>query len=171
VVQALTPLRDEFPGVRWLPPDSLHLTLLFLGDRHPSGVPDIAAAVDAMAAAQAPFEIRTDGGGGRAGPAQRGGIGVAWLNLDRGADEAAALATDLGRRLDTGMAWPEKGHAPHLTVARRAPHSLIARLREPGAVPTVSWLQERVVLFQSDLGSAGPHYQTLHEARLEAPTG
>jgi 2'-5' RNA ligase len=164
-------LRDEYPRVRWLPPDSLHLTLLFIGDTDPTRVPGIEAAMDEVAAAQPRFEMRTDGGGGRAGPAERGGIGVAWLNLDRGADEAAALATDLGRRLDTGMAWPEKGHAPHLTVARRAPHSLIARLREPGAVPTVSWLQERVVLFQSDLRSAGPHYEALHEARLEAPTG
>jgi 2'-5' RNA ligase len=131
-------------------------------------VPDIAAAMDAAAAQQAPFEIRTDGGGGRAGPRQRGGIGVAWLNLDRGADEAAAMATNLGRILDTGMAWPEKGHAPHLTVARRAPHTLIARLREPDSVAAVSWLQDRMVLFESHLGSAGPQYEALHEARLGA---
>lgn len=169
MLEALAPLRAEFLGVRWLRPETLHLTLLFLGDMDPSRVPDVSAAVDEAAAAQEPFEVRTNGGGGRAGPVHRGGIGVAWLNLDRGAEEAAAMATDLGRRLGTGTAWPEKGHAPHLTVARRAPRALISRLRLTDVVPPVSWMCERIVLFRSHLGAVGPQYEALHQAMLGEP--
>jgi 2'-5' RNA ligase len=162
----LAPLQDEFPGVRWLPPDSLHLTVLFIGDTDPARIPDVGAAMEAVAAGQPPFEIRTARGGGRTGPRHRGGIGVAWLNLDRGDREAAAMATDLGGRLGTGIAWPEMGHAPHLTIARRAPQALIARLRDADALPAVSWRQKRLVLFSSRLGGTGPDYEPRHEVLL-----
>lgn len=163
---ALAPLHERLPHVRWLPPDSLHLTVLFLGGTLESRLPELRAAIDEAAALQAPFEIRTDAGGGRIGHPSRGGIGVAWLNLDRGADETARLAMALSERLRTGTAWPEKGHAPHLTVARRATRELVAALRDPTAVAPVSWTCDRVVLFSSDLGQGAPRYEALHEARL-----
>ena len=64
------------------------------------------------------YDARTATGGGRVGHPRQGGLGVAWLNLDRGAEEAARLAVDLGGRLGTGDGWPAKGHAAHITVAR-----------------------------------------------------
>ncbi|MEA2621879.1 MAG: hypothetical protein QOH61_789, partial [Chloroflexota bacterium] len=66
----------------------------------------------------------------------------------------------------TGISWPEKGHAPHLTVARRAPRGLIATLRLADAVPPVAWTCDRIVLFRSHLGAVGPQYEVLHESRL-----
>jgi 2'-5' RNA ligase len=159
-------LRERNPQVRWLPPDSLHLTVLFLGGTLEARLPELRGALDEVATLQRPFEIRTDAGGGRVGQPGRGGIGVAWLNLDRGADETANLATALSVRLQTGTAWPAKGHAPHLTVARRATFQLVRALRDPAAVAAVNWTCDRVVLFASDLGHGVPRYDTLHEARL-----
>jgi len=39
----LTPLRDRFRDVRWMPPELLHLTLVFLGQTEPERVPMIPA--------------------------------------------------------------------------------------------------------------------------------
>jgi len=166
IADALAPLRQPHPQVRWLPPDSLHLTVLFLGGTPVARLPELRAALDDIAVHRHQFEIRTDAGGGRVGQPGRGGLGVAWLNLDRGADETAGLATALSERLETGTAWPAKGHAPHLTVARRATYQLVRALRDPGAVAAVTWTCDRVVLFASDLGHGAPHYESLHEARL-----
>lgn len=165
----LAPLRDRYPGIRWLPPASLHLTVLFLGGTQESRLPEVRTALDQAAALQGPFEVRTDAGGGRVGQPGRGGIGVAWLNLDRGAEETARLATDLSVRLQTGMAWPEKGHAPHLTIARRATYQLVRALRDPAAVAPVTWTCVEVVLFASDLGHGAPRYEPLHVSRLNGP--
>jgi 2'-5' RNA ligase len=146
--------------------------VLFLGGTQESRLPELRAALDEAAVAQGPFEIRTGAGGGRVGQPGRGGIGVAWLNLDRGADETAQLATALSVRLQTGTAWPAKGHAPHLTVARRATHQLVSALRDPAAVAAVAWTCGEVVLFASDLGYGAARYEALHKATLQGrPAG
>lgn len=129
-------------------------------------MPQLAAALDRVAARALPFELRTSRGGGRVGQPRRGGLGVAWLGLDRGADEAASLATTLSRELGTGDAWPAKGHAPHLTVARRATRNALRTLETPGAVPAVAWMADRIVLFESHLGPGNPRYEPLHVAML-----
>lgn len=169
---ALAPLRDRFPHVRWLPPDSLHLTLLFLGATSRDRLAEISQALDQAATQQPSFVMRTGAGGGRVGHPGRGALGVAWLSLDRGAAETAHLATVLSEALQTGAAWPEKGHAAHLTVARRASRHLVDALRtagQPDAVPPVEWASDRIVLLESHLGSGTPRYEPLHVATLTGP--
>jgi 2'-5' RNA ligase len=163
---ALRPMRDRFPGPRWLTEDSLHVTLLFLGPTPESDLPRLRGAIDAAALAVAPHQASTDSGGGRVGHPRQGGLGVAWLNLDQGADEAAQLAVELGSRLGTGDSWPAKGHAAHITVARRATTELVRALGERGAVEPVTWPVDRIVLFSSHLDAAGARYEALHVASL-----
>lgn len=148
---AIGPLRDRFPMARWLDEPTLHVTLLFLGPTRHADVPRLREAVDATAALLPAYEARTASGGGRIGHPRQGGLGVAWLNLDRGAEEAARLAVDLGSRLGTGNGWPAKGHVAHITVARRATSELVRALAQPDAVASVSWTVDRIVLFASHL--------------------
>ncbi len=167
---SIGPLRDRFPMARWLDEPTLHVTLLFLGPTRHADVPWLREAVDATAALLPAYEARTASGGGRIGHPRQGGLGVAWLNLDRGAEEAAQLAVDLGSRLGTGNGWPAKGHVAHITVARRATSELVRALGQPGAVASVSWTVDRIVLFASHLDSAGARYEAMHVAALSAPT-
>jgi 2'-5' RNA ligase len=162
---AVDPLRERFPA-RWLDEPTLHVTLLFLGPTRPAELPRLREALDGAAASMPPYEARTGTGGGRVGHPRQGGLGVAWLNLDRGAAEAARLAIDLGVRLGTGEGWPAKGHAAHISVARRATGDLVRALGQPGAVPPVSWSVDRIVLFASHLDPAGAKYEPLHVAPL-----
>jgi 2'-5' RNA ligase len=169
VRDALGPLRDRFTTARWLDEPTLHVTLLFLGPTHHADVPRLRDAIDATAGLLPAYEARTTTGGGRVGHPRQGGLGVAWLNLDRGADEAAKLAVDLGARLGTGEGWPAKGHAAHITVARRATGDLVRALGEPGAFSPVSWIVDRIVLFASHLESSAARYEPLHVAPLSGP--
>jgi 2'-5' RNA ligase len=172
VCEALGPLRERFPTPRWLDEPTLHVTLLFLGPTRQAEITRLREALDAAAASMAPYEARTTTGGGRVGHPRQGGLGVGWLNLDHGADEAARLAVDLGGRLGTGVSWPAKGHAAHITVARRATAELVHTLAQPGAVPPVSWTVDRIVLFASHLDRAGARYEEVHVAPLGiAPKG
>ena len=164
--EALIPLRERFSGPRWLMDETFHVTLLFLGPTLESRIGSVREAVDAAAARVPSFEARTAAGGGRTGQPRQGGLGVAWLNLDRGASEAARLAIDLGERLGTGVSWPAKGHAAHITVARRASGELVRALAEPDAVAPVTWHADRIVLFSSRLGSGGARYESVHVAPL-----
>jgi RNA 2',3'-cyclic 3'-phosphodiesterase len=166
LLAALAASRDRFPDVRWLGADTLHVTLLFLGDTDGSRIAPIREAVDATARAFTPFEAATGNGGGRVGHERRGGLGVAWLNLGRGADQVSAIARALSLRLDAGEGWPAKGHAAHVTVARRATRPLVRALELPGAVAPVSWDADRLVLFASHLGPSGPQYEPVHVAAL-----
>lgn len=169
VREAIDPLRERFPTARWLDEPTLHITLLFLGPTRHAELPRLREAIDNSAALLSAYEARTATGGGRVGHPRQGGLGVAWLNLDRGADQAARLAVDLGVRLGTGDGWPAKGHAAHITVARRATTDLVRALGQPGAVAPVAWSVDRIVLFASHLEPSGARYEPLHVAPLRGP--
>src|SRR5512139_1081297 len=50
-------------GVKWVAPDSIHLTLKFLGDTPRSRIPQIEAALQAACIAHATFEFNVEGRG------------------------------------------------------------------------------------------------------------
>src|SRR5579871_841272 len=60
---AAAPARARGTGVRWVRTESLHLTLVFLGERPARQVDAIAARVAAVCAAQTPFALRVEGMG------------------------------------------------------------------------------------------------------------
>ena len=60
----LAPLRDRFPDVRWLSPELLHLTLVFLGQTESDRVPAIASSVATIADAHAAYGTTVSGAGG-----------------------------------------------------------------------------------------------------------
>ena len=92
ISDALAPLRAQFSGSRWIGPDKLHLTLVFLGGRSPELVPGCADAMAEVARRHAPIDVSTGEAGGRASD-RRGG--VAWLRVALGTPELSALALAL----------------------------------------------------------------------------
>jgi 2'-5' RNA ligase len=165
---SLRPLRARFPSARWIGADALHVTLVFLASTDPVQAGAIAGAIDSAAHGRSPIEILLGGGGGR----ERGqDDGVAWLSLARGAAEAVALARELSEALlplNTGdRGGPRRSPSAHVTVARRAPATL---LRDPlfvrAADPPIGWRAGQVVLFRSFLERNGARYEALHAAPL-----
>jgi RNA 2',3'-cyclic 3'-phosphodiesterase len=160
VKRRLAGLRDRLPRARWVDPDLLHLTLVFLGDVASDRVPALSAALAAFTG-HPPIPLRLGGGGtfpeGR--PAR-----VAWLGveapdelrlLQQAALEAAAEAV--------GHEPEERPYRAHVTLARLQtpwPRDASDKYRAafPGAIGQ-PFTALRGVLLDSTLSPRGPRYR------------
>src|SRR5512141_2988135 len=142
---ALAGLRARHPHARWLPPEKLHLTLVFLGQTDARQVDRISAATAAVAARHPAYHVATGDGGGRVN-AERGG--VCWLRLADGGHETAQLALDLDGEI--GSATYDAAHAPHphLTLARGVDQQTLDDVRATARSLTFDWVADRLVLFR-----------------------
>jgi 2'-5' RNA ligase len=164
--RAVETLRALLPaGVRWVPPESQHLTLKFLGEIGEERVDALLARARAKLATVAPFEVALAGFG--AFPNAREAR-VLWLGVAQG---SAALAK-LARKLDGAarVAGAERERRPfeaHLTLGRlREPARVeIERLAAPTAPP---WTVSEVVLYESRLAPDGAHHVPLAHLALGA---
>lgn len=120
--QQVQQLARALPRVRWVDPETLHLTLAFLGELEDAQLEQATRAALEVAQASHPFTARV-GSLGQFGPAQQPRviwIGVAG-NLQPLLDLQARLA---GRLAQDGFPPEERAYAPHLTLARiKAPLS------------------------------------------------
>lgn len=154
--------------VRWVAPESLHLTLRFLGEVAPGAMPAIRNAVEDSARGTGAIELVP-----RAVEFHPSGPGarVLWLAL-----EAVPALELLAHRLEQGLASHasrelEGPFRPHITLARvardaRVPGSAV-RLVAAAAVPD-AFLAQQAVLYQSELGNGPPRYLEQHTVPLEA---
>ena len=160
-------LRRDFPGVRasWPRPESLHLTLKFLGEVTAARVETLAGAAAGAAEGLAPFELTVEGAGTFP---PRGAARVLWLGVR---DDTGRLARLQSRLEDgcaaAGFARESKPFKPHLTLARlralqRA--ELVAALSEEHRGTPFGPHRFRVsgfVLMRSELGPGGSRYTPL----------
>lgn len=119
VVASMNPLRDQFPGARWVRPQRWHLTLHYLGESASRRDDWIARASDAAAGLSAcGFEqefdrLRTLGN--PRNPALTLSAGAASPGLD------AFWRTLRQHLLQAGFRLSARGFVPHLTVAYTPP--------------------------------------------------
>jgi len=154
-------------GVRWVPAANVHLTLKFLGEVEAKLVPEIEAALAAVASEAAPITLALAGGGCFPSPrAPR----VVWVGVGEGAEEAAALAAAVDRALaPLGFGREKRRFRAHLTIGRpkggresaATAAGKIERLRSFEAPPEAA---EALALVKSTLTPEGAVYEIL--ARL-----
>ena len=155
--------------VRWVRLDGLHLTLRFLGPTEEDRIPGVAAAVDAVAAATAPFHVAVGGAGAFPSVAHPRAL---WLAITGGAAELGATARTLDDRL-AEVGWPrdDRPYRAHLTLARsdgvRAGPDVARRLIAAASTFETSFRAETLNLFESISGGGPARYEPLHEARLD----
>ncbi|HLB44977.1 MAG TPA: RNA 2',3'-cyclic phosphodiesterase [Candidatus Limnocylindrales bacterium] len=161
--QALAEVRQRHPEARWLAPEKLHLTLVFLGQTDAREVERIAAAIASVAANHERYPIATGEGGGRISD-RRGG--VAWLRLTDGARETAAIALELDQALATATYDAGRPPHPHLTLARGVDQAALDDLRSAAREFRLAWTADRLVLFRSHTDPHGSRYEELASTRL-----
>ncbi len=171
----LQPSRDHGrgehgPHPRWVRPESLHMTLRFIGATPDAAIPSLAAAADEAAAGGHAFGCTLAGSGGfPAGPRPR----VLWIGVGQGADELASLAARLEDAL-AARGWPrdDRPFRAHLTLARTdgvaAAADLVSRLTGLTAGLAAGWRTDRIVLYESITGGGPARYVPIHEAFLVA---
>jgi RNA 2',3'-cyclic 3'-phosphodiesterase len=141
--------------VRWVRPESYHVTLRFLGATPRNHVAGLVAAAQRTARAIAPFELRL---GALAGfPSRRPRAVV----LDVAPHEAiVALAREVERAVvEAGFAPEERAFHPHLTLGR-------VRERRTPFLASAPFAVGCFVLFQTALATTGAQYTPLERISL-----
>ncbi len=147
------PLAAREPALRALPPESLHVTLVFLGWQPPGVVDEIAAAVRAVARPLPELAVT----GAAWLPPRRPGVLVADL-----APEAtlAELHADIVAGLSPYHEPEARPFRPHVTVGRVGRGTRV-RAREVGEPPALRFQSTGLVLYRSHLGRAGASYEAI----------
>ena len=108
-------VRGFAPDVRWVRPESLHVTLKFIGEQKPERVEEIRDALRRVEGAS--MEIRFAGYGFFPTPKS---ARVFWIGIHAG-DQLAALAAAVDKATsELGIPKEERAFSPHLTLARGA---------------------------------------------------
>lgn len=156
-------------AVKWVTPESLHITLLFLGEVDDRELHTVCRAVREIAAREPPFPLRVSGVG--AFPTVRRPK-IAWAGIVDGAEELRRLHEKLEpKMLDLGCyRKEEREFTPHLTLGRvkseadgfKLAPELTKRLPWEGGRTVV----DEVLVFSSVLEEDGPIYTVLGRGKL-----
>lgn len=161
-------LRDVIQGVKWVPPEQIHLTLVFLGDVFAGQVDGISGAIASVAGEFSAFYIQVAGlgfFGARHQPR------VVWAGVGVGSREAMALQHCIAVELKTlNLTFDDRPFLPHLTLGRvKQPlqaRGLAAVLdRSPMSVYGTVRV-DQVLLMSSELHPQGPEYKVISHAFL-----
>lgn len=160
VGETLASLRPTLAGVRWARPETLHLTLRFLGPARADVLALLEPALRDAASRCPAGEARIAGLG--LFP-ERGAPRVLWLGVDVAPQVLLAQRSCELAAVALGFAREDRGYRPHLTLGRwreRAPRPALP------AVDLGMTRLERLVLFRSDLRPDGAVYTPLAEFPL-----
>lgn len=161
-------LRRAGADVRWVRPDRIHLTLLFLGEVPADRLADLEAAVRSAAGSFGPLTLRA-AGAGRFPP--RGAPRIIWIGIEEPTGRLLALQKAVAdAAADFAEKREDRAFAAHLTVgraksgknARPLDEAIAAMAAETGPAFEV----REVVIFKSELSPQGPAYTPLAKLPL-----
>ncbi|MBM3243748.1 MAG: RNA 2',3'-cyclic phosphodiesterase [Candidatus Omnitrophica bacterium] len=172
----LTRLQEElkkyYLGIKWVNPDYLHLTLMFLGEVRQDKISNIIQKIQEVAFCEKKVEVSLSQLG--AFPNIRHPK-VIWVGINSGEKEIAAIACKLQACLEKLKTSEEKDFACHITLGR------VKSFRdEPAFVDSLSSLNEnlckeklnftadKIIIYKSTLTYKGPVYEALKEITLKA---
>jgi len=158
--------------LRWVQPQSIHLTLKFLGNVPVSRLKEIVIAIDQASDGMGPFSLSL-GSLGCFPSASR--PSVIWIGVGGDTRELARLHTRMDDRLSVlGYPTEKRKFTPHLTLARVNKHVKTTDRRRLGGlierldVDLVGEMEVREITFmKSDLTPTGAKYTRLAVIELE----
>lgn len=156
-------------GLRWVRPELVHLTLVFLAEHPARELVAIQAAVSRVARQIHPFRLEI-GALGTFG--SRGSVNVLWAAVGDPSLRLNLLQRALVEELTRSeVTFDERQFRPHMTLARaqqrddaeaaariRAVLAALPRTRRPAGFPV-----RQIALFRSQLFPSGPLYTVLSE--------
>jgi 2'-5' RNA ligase len=158
-------LKGILPSINWVRPESIHLTLKFLGYVEPSSVTQLFSALEPIGKKHKPFSVDVQGLG--VFP-QVKHPRIFWVGLTGNTQALQDLEFEIEAALEPlGFPPEEKTYHPHLTLARikRENSKIGSALMESGVLESEQYLGTLTIdwftLFQSDLDSSGATYTPL----------
>ena len=169
------------PDARWVKPESMHITLKFIGEQPEPAVEQMKVALRTVNSSPREIQFRGYGFFPTAKSAR-----VFWLGMEAG-PQLAALALAIDEKMAIlGIPKEDRAYSPHLTLARGSggsgsPH----RRKGDGPNRTFERLQEKLTslpspefgtmtpreffLYQSQLSPKGSKYTKLERFALQQP--
>jgi 2'-5' RNA ligase len=155
------------PDARWVKPESLHVTLKFIGEQPEPAVEQIKQALSTITAAAMQIHFRGYGFFPTAKSAR-----VFWIGMEAG-PEVVSLAATIDKTTATlGIPKEDRAYSPHLTLARGSGGSGSPRRRkEDGANRSFQRLQEKLTsLPDPEFGTMAAREFFLYQSKL-SPKG
>jgi len=172
-------VRDLAPDARWMKPESLHVTLKFIGEQPEDSIGKIKQSLSSVAAGTAEIHFRNYGFFPTPKSAR-----VFWVGMEAGPQLAALAAAIDGTLSLLQIPRETRAFSPHLTLARGAggsgaphrnksdrPNRIFQRLQvELARLPQPefgSMLAGEFYLYQSQLSPKGSTYTRLARFALK----
>ncbi len=158
--------------VKWVEPENLHVTLLFLGEVNDRDLPDVCRAVSDACAGVRGFRMSVEGVGCFGNPRRPRTL---WAGVGEGAQELVALHDALEPPLlDLGCyRREERQYSPHITLGRvrseRPADQLAEALKRQAGWKGGDTFVREVLVMSSELTPDGPLYTVLSRAKLAGP--
>jgi 2'-5' RNA ligase len=155
--------------VKWVEPENLHVTLLFLGEVDDRHLPAVCRVVADCADQQAPFLLSVETAGCFPTPRRPR---VLWAGVGEGRQPLCTLHDALeAPLLDLGYYRREdRQYTPHITLGRvksdRPTEKLSAALAKQAGWQGGEITVREVLVMSSELTSEGPIYTVLSRAKL-----
>lgn len=160
-------VRNFAPDARWVNPQSMHITLKFIGEQPESAVASIKQALQGVSGKSCEIHFCGYGFFPTAKAAR-----VFWVGMEAG-PQLGELAGSIDTQLGTlGVPKEERAFSPHLTLARGAAGSG-SPFRKKGdrANRTFQHLQEKLAALRaSEFGTMTAHEFFLYQSQL-SPKG
>lgn len=165
---------DEQPGVKWVNPYNIHITLKFLGNISLNSIDGITGAMEQAAQALSPFQLKIEGLGIFPSLLR---ARVGWVGISGDVDKL----TQLQQRIDSNLAnlsfTPEsRAFTPHLTLARLRDQTSPAERQRFGQLITSTDFKanctikvDAISLMRSQLTRQGAIYSQIGSSRLKKP--
>ncbi len=155
--------------VRWVLPQSIHLTLRFIGETDPVIVPALLDALRKRVGEIKPFKASVAGAG--AFPGIRNPR-VIWVGTDNGSQEKMEALHRAVEDAVTSLGFPgeERQFTSHITLGRVVNSAGFSGLgdvlRNMKSAVSGGFDVDRIVLYKSELQASGPQYAALGYALL-----
>ena len=160
-------VRNFAPDARWVKPESLHVTLKFIGEQPEAAVEKIKQELAGMAAPNSEIHFRGYGFFPTPKSAR-----VFWIGMDSG-PQLAQLAAMVDNKMESlGIPKEDRPFSPHLTLARAGGGSGSPRWRkDDGPSRTFQLLQDKLAALPApEFGTMTPHEFFLYQSQL-SPRG
>jgi 2'-5' RNA ligase len=165
-------LQDELARtgaeVKWVEPENLHVTLVFLGEVQDKEVPAVCRIANDSLAGMQPFPLTVETLGCFPNPRRPR---VIWVGVRQGAQELCRIHDNLETPLlDLGYRREERRYTPHITLGRvrgeRPATQLTAALARHAGWKGGEMTVREVCVMGSELTPDGPIYTVMGRAKL-----
>jgi 2'-5' RNA ligase len=161
-------LKEYSADVKWVRPESIHITLKFLGDVEIGRIDKMAHAVQDAVNDVEPFTISVSGVG--TFPNDRRPR-VLWVGVQEGAETLSDLAKKIDHALSTmGFEKEKRKYSAHLTLGRvRSPNYIDKTVRDMRSMgfESESFAVGSIEVMKSQLLKTGAVYTALHHIKFK----